>query len=293
MLAGNRGSHGFVAEHDAGALLGVEIGGDRCHRGRCRRRCCVVVLVAAYRSASLLARGGCVVFSLPVRHDSGYSGRSADRYAPRAGLATLTGLGRSYWRLRTARRAAPGGETSAWILFDLPPGAAKDVIKRRYRRLVATEHPDKKPGDPDAERKFKRIVTAYRQLMAGTARTPKSGNDASGGFDEDEEEALSESLDGIDISDMNVANDDLDGFQTSGSFGRRKANPAASAGAGSYDDDAARTSWSTTRRIDNPQRQVRELIASFQLFIYVFALFCTVVFVQQCAYSAASWCPAP
>lgn len=37
-------------------------------------------------------------------------------------------------------------------------------IKRAYRKLANTEHPDKKPDDPEATAKFANINTAYKVL---------------------------------------------------------------------------------------------------------------------------------
>eukprot|EP00913_Durusdinium_trenchii_P027860 g26122.t1 len=50
-------------------------------------------------------------------------------------------------------------------VLDLPPDADKQKIRRRFRKLVATQHPDRRPNDPDAVVKFMRIKKAYEQLM--------------------------------------------------------------------------------------------------------------------------------
>ncbi|CAJ1396436.1 unnamed protein product [Effrenium voratum] len=55
----------------------------------------------------------------------------------------------------------------AWEVLALPPDADKQKIRRRFRKLVATQHPDKRPNDPDAPVKFMRIKKAYEQLMGG------------------------------------------------------------------------------------------------------------------------------
>eukprot|EP00440_Ansanella_granifera_P072964 gb/GFBE01079180.1/.p1 GENE.gb/GFBE01079180.1/~~gb/GFBE01079180.1/.p1 ORF type:complete len:219 (+),score=41.80 gb/GFBE01079180.1/:1-657(+) len=53
----------------------------------------------------------------------------------------------------------------AWEVLDLPMDADKTKIRRRFRKLVATQHPDKRPNDPNAVVKFMRIKKAYEELM--------------------------------------------------------------------------------------------------------------------------------
>jgi curved DNA-binding protein CbpA len=42
-------------------------------------------------------------------------------------------------------------------------------IRKAYRRLVMEYHPDRNPGDPEAEEKFKEVQKAYEFLLAGGA----------------------------------------------------------------------------------------------------------------------------
>ena len=42
--------------------------------------------------------------------------------------------------------------------------ATQDEIKRTYRRLAKRYHPDRNPGNKDAETKFKEIQAAYEVL---------------------------------------------------------------------------------------------------------------------------------
>ncbi|HEX3071827.1 MAG TPA: DnaJ domain-containing protein, partial [Thermoanaerobaculia bacterium] len=42
--------------------------------------------------------------------------------------------------------------------------AAVDDIKKAYRRLAVKYHPDKNPGDAEAEEKFKEAAEAYGVL---------------------------------------------------------------------------------------------------------------------------------
>ena len=42
--------------------------------------------------------------------------------------------------------------------------ASADDIKRSYRRMAMKYHPDKNPGDKEAEAKFKECAEAYEVL---------------------------------------------------------------------------------------------------------------------------------
>jgi len=99
------------------------------------------------------------------------TGASSYASSPRHGLSCRTRAiyRESFWihtlRLRIAMRATRIGSTKkAWTVLGLRDDATQTEIKNQYRRLVATEHPDKNPGDPLAEARFKEIVSAYQQL---------------------------------------------------------------------------------------------------------------------------------
>jgi molecular chaperone DnaJ len=49
-------------------------------------------------------------------------------------------------------------------------GASEDEIKRSYRKLAVKFHPDKNPGDKEAEEKFKELGEAYDVLMDADKR---------------------------------------------------------------------------------------------------------------------------
>ncbi|MFC1673052.1 DnaJ C-terminal domain-containing protein [Pseudomonadota bacterium] len=83
--------------------------------------------------------------------------------------------------------------TDPYRLLGLKRTASADDVKKSYRRLAREHHPDRRPGDPAAENRFKDISNAYsllsdptkrRQFDAGeidvqgnrTAKSPGSGS---------------------------------------------------------------------------------------------------------------------
>lgn len=53
---------------------------------------------------------------------------------------------------------------SHYATLQIAEGASEEEIKRAFRRLALRYHPDKNPGDPEAERVFKEISAAYDEL---------------------------------------------------------------------------------------------------------------------------------
>jgi curved DNA-binding protein len=73
-----------------------------------------------------------------------------------------------------------------YAVLGVPKGADVDVIKKSYRKLAKTLHPDKHPGDAKAEARFKTVNHAYDVL--GDAKKRKL-------YDEFGEEGLREGFD--------------------------------------------------------------------------------------------------
>src|SRR5438552_15322821 len=70
----------------------------------------------------------------------------------------------------------------------IPRDASIDDIKKAYRKMALKHHPDKNPGDPAAEEKFKEAAEAYAVLSddekrARYDRYGHSGLGGMGGFD--------------------------------------------------------------------------------------------------------------
>ena len=73
-------------------------------------------------------------------------------------------------------------------VLGVPRNAGIDEIKKAYRRMAVTYHPDKNPNDPDAEEKFKEAAEAYGVLSdeekrARYDRYGHAGIGGSTGFD--------------------------------------------------------------------------------------------------------------
>ncbi|PAP75562.1 DnaJ C-terminal domain-containing protein [Rubrivirga marina] len=54
--------------------------------------------------------------------------------------------------------------TDYYTLLGVPETASPETIKRAYRSLARDSHPDRNPGDPNAEERFKAVQRAYHVL---------------------------------------------------------------------------------------------------------------------------------
>ena len=83
----------------------------------------------------------------------------------------------------------PARHTELYELLEISPDADEDAIKKAYRRLAVKYHPDKNPGDKEAEEKFKKISHAYeilgnkekRQIYDQYGEDAANGGGAGGG----------------------------------------------------------------------------------------------------------------
>src|SRR6266852_5203487 len=69
-------------------------------------------------------------------------------------------------------------------VLGLQRNASLDDIKKAYRKMALKHHPDKNPGDPRAEEKFKEAAEAYAVLSDGEkrARYDRYGHGGLGGM---------------------------------------------------------------------------------------------------------------
>ncbi|HSO78523.1 MAG TPA: DnaJ domain-containing protein, partial [Bacteroidales bacterium] len=74
-------------------------------------------------------------------------------------------------------------------VLGVPKGATKDEIKKAYRKQALKNHPDKNPGNKEAEEKFKEAAEAYEVLSNVEKRARYDqfghagmGNNMGGGF---------------------------------------------------------------------------------------------------------------
>ena len=56
----------------------------------------------------------------------------------------------------------------------LPPGSSLEEVKKAYKKLAFQYHPDRNPGDPEAEGCFKDVNAAYHALTNSPQENPYS-----------------------------------------------------------------------------------------------------------------------
>lgn len=97
-----------------------------------------------------------------------------------------------------------------YAILGVSEHATEEELRRAYRRLALTHHPDKNPGDPKAGERFKEISEAYAVLMDqgkrrqyDTFRQAQAGTGgAAGGFRYSQEEIFRDLFSNPDLSSI-------------------------------------------------------------------------------------------
>uniref|UniRef100_A0A7S0BF04 J domain-containing protein n=1 Tax=Rhodosorus marinus TaxID=101924 RepID=A0A7S0BF04_9RHOD len=55
-------------------------------------------------------------------------------------------------------------QTKYYEVLEVEPEASMEAVKKSYRALAKEYHPDRRPNDPDAMKKFQAIADAYEVL---------------------------------------------------------------------------------------------------------------------------------
>ncbi|VUZ85717.1 chaperone protein dnaJ, heat shock protein (Hsp40), co-chaperone with dnaK [Candidatus Methylomirabilis lanthanidiphila] len=110
---------------------------------------------------------------------------------------------------RAMTRARDNGK-DYYAILGVSPGTSEEELKKAYRRLALQHHPDKNPGDPRAEERFKEISEAYAVLADHAKRrqydifrqAQTGAHETRGGFRYSQEEIFRDLLSNPDLSSV-------------------------------------------------------------------------------------------
>lgn len=104
--------------------------------------------------------------------------------------------------------------TDYYKILGLDKNASADDIKKSYRKLAVKYHPDKNPGNKEAEEKFKKMSEAYA-VLSDPEKRKQYDNYGADGFSQ--HYSQEEIFRGFDINEI------LRGFGAAGAGGRRRS----------------------------------------------------------------------
>lgn len=112
-------------------------------------------------------------------------------------------------------------------ILGVAKAATADDIKKSYRKLAMQYHPDRNPGNKEAEAKFKEATEAYEVLKDDQKRSAYNqyGHDAfgNGGGRSGRSGGQEHGFDGFDFSDIFSNFSDMFGEMGGGQRGKKEA----------------------------------------------------------------------
>jgi len=129
------------------------------------RQSSTLLRVSALGAAAYLASNAFVTVA-----PSAQSSYQAVSQAPRAPAPAATGSRQLAGRRQASRRKfvacrANEKEENPYDVIGVERGASQKDARKAFRKIAVKEHPDVKPDDPDADKKFQRLVAAYNLIM--------------------------------------------------------------------------------------------------------------------------------
>mmetsp|Transcript_48215 Transcript_48215/g.90253 ORF Transcript_48215/g.90253 Transcript_48215/m.90253 type:complete len:179 (+) Transcript_48215:62-598(+) len=64
-----------------------------------------------------------------------------------------------------AKKAQKEKTENPFDVLGLPRGTSQGDARKAFKRIALSEHPDVNPEDPDSEKRFQRLVSAYNAIM--------------------------------------------------------------------------------------------------------------------------------